>query len=705
MAQRTDVYEIVAKVQGAKTIGELEEGLKNLKAELKTKDIGSKEFQELSKEIGAAEGKMKQISTQAAQSGSKISGAFKAAGQTIEAGFKAATGTALMFAGSSEESIQLMAKLQGAMQLKEGVASLGAATKSIHALTAGLGGASKAASVLRLALIATGIGAIVVLLGSLVAWFTQTTEGMEKMRLAMNVVSGVISALVDRIIKLGGALFKFLSGDFKGGINDITEAFKGMGDQIEENIKRAKELTNLQNEMKRVERDSIVALAENNKLIAESRELIMDENASIADKEKAVKDMRRAVMENFEMEQKMHSMRLQELKLQQAQGQNNINDHIEMQKLLAEGIQLEERRSQLLRSFSRDERRVNNEAKAAERERIEAVKTRIEGEINLERRKLEALEKITFEDEKRFLDRRNKARLITEEEYQIELIELNKKWANISAAEAEKQRQQIESDKREKERVQQEENQKAKEELLRSFQQRELELLRVFEEEKNMTREQLEARKQEIEMERRNAEIELLQTQGEDTISQEIELANKEIEIAQTKADKIIAEEQRIRDARQMLMAESLNAVAVWGDLLAKTEAGRERARKVTALGEIATDSAMAISSLVRNSEGNPANLLTGGAAGIAQFASGMIRIGANIGKAISILKSGSPTGISGGGGGGGSTGGGVMPRQEFNETRFNQQQASPQKVFVVESDIRGTMNTVANSTRVSVID
>lgn len=60
--------------------------------------------------------------------------------------------------------------------------------------------------------------------------------------------------------------------------------------------------------------------------------------------------------------------------------------------------------------------------------------------------------------------------------------------------------------------------------------------------------------------------------------------------------------------------------------------------QKASTLAQIAVDTASAISSLVAVSEANPANAVTFGAAGIAQFAAGLIRILANIANARQVL-------------------------------------------------------------------
>lgn len=78
--------------------------------------------------------------------------------------------------------------------------------------------------------------------------------------------------------------------------------------------------------------------------------------------------------------------------------------------------------------------------------------------------------------------------------------------------------------------------------------------------------------------------------------------------------------------------------------------------QKAATLVQIGIDTASAISSLTKDSEGNPLNAATMGLAGVAQFASGIVRITANIAKAKQLLSSPDGGGsISSGSGGGGS--------------------------------------------------
>jgi hypothetical protein len=122
--------------------------------------------------------------------------------------------------------------------------------------------------------------------------------------------------------------------------------------------------------------------------------------------------------------------------------------------------------------------------------------------------------------------------------------------------------------------------------------------------------------------------------------------------------------------------------------------------QKGLALGQVAVDTAVAISSLTASSEANPANAVTFGGAGISQFATGIIRILANIAQAKSILSQ-AP-------GNGGSvstpsisTSAPVMPQYQAPQaTRLDQQSLNTisnvvARAYVVESDITGSQKRI----------
>ena len=120
---------------------------------------------------------------------------------------------------------------------------------------------------------------------------------------------------------------------------------------------------------------------------------------------------------------------------------------------------------------------------------------------------------------------------------------------------------------------------------------------------------------------------------------------------------------QKERDARLTLAGDIADGITDIAKGLINDQKKLEKFNKAMALVQIGIDTGLAISALTAASEKNPLNAVTSGAAGVAQFATGIIKIATNIAKAKQILTSGgSPS--SSGGGGGASNGGGSSVTQ-----------------------------------------
>ena len=85
---------------------------------------------------------------------------------------------------------------------------------------------------IKAGLISTGIGALVVAVGSLLAFLIKTKEGSEILTVTFKAMGAIVNVLVDRLSDLGGAIIKVFQGDFKGALNDAKKAVSGIGDEM-----------------------------------------------------------------------------------------------------------------------------------------------------------------------------------------------------------------------------------------------------------------------------------------------------------------------------------------------------------------------------------------------------------------------------------------------------------------------------------------
>ena len=191
-----------------------------------------------------------------------------------------------------------------------------AAAVSSNLLSAGL-------KILKIALISTGIGAIVVVLGSLVAYLTKTQKGTEFLSNAMAGLGAAINVIIDRVAKFGGALVKVFSGDFKGAAQDMKATFAGIGDELQREIKLAYELNNISQQLEKQEVMLNMQRAASRKEI-ERLKMISDDTTKSA-KERIAAAKQASEMEQADMKQQIE---LGEKKLANILGQKEVTQEV-----------------------------------------------------------------------------------------------------------------------------------------------------------------------------------------------------------------------------------------------------------------------------------------------------------------------------------------------------------------------------------------
>ena len=104
----------------------------------------------------------------------------------------------------------------------------GGAVSAFKSLQGGIGSAVKAFGTLKGAIIATGLGALLVAVTSLVSYFSKTERGGDALAVVMGALGAVVGKLTDVLVKLGEALFKTFS--------DPKQALIDFGNALKENI-------------------------------------------------------------------------------------------------------------------------------------------------------------------------------------------------------------------------------------------------------------------------------------------------------------------------------------------------------------------------------------------------------------------------------------------------------------------------------------
>ncbi len=155
--------------------------------------------------------------------------------------------------------------------IKDAIPFFNQAEKAFVALSGG-------ANLFSKALIATGIGAFVVVLGALISYFKGSEEGQNRFNRALQIGGQVIEVLMDLVESLGGAIFDGLGAAFNfiadiadkaaNAIGINTAALKVYVDQI---LSTADLISTTQEKIIKLERDLITERARINDQVAELR--------------------------------------------------------------------------------------------------------------------------------------------------------------------------------------------------------------------------------------------------------------------------------------------------------------------------------------------------------------------------------------------------------------------------------------------------
>lgn len=233
---------------------ELQDGLTKLTLEGKE---GSKEYQNMAKQLGALRDAMDDASREAnsyANDTRKMSLAIGALKDGIGV-YQSLTGAMEMFGAGQSDAAETTKKLMAIQSTMNGLQAvyqslldkstiagkLYAKTSQLmsaamSAVAKSTGASSKAMGIFKKALISTGIGAIVVVVGELIAHWDELTSAVDdsesswgKVGKAIQKVRDIANGVIETFKSLGTIIGDVFNGDFEKAGKDATEAFaRGM---------------------------------------------------------------------------------------------------------------------------------------------------------------------------------------------------------------------------------------------------------------------------------------------------------------------------------------------------------------------------------------------------------------------------------------------------------------------------------------------
>jgi tellurite resistance protein len=165
-------------------------------------------------------------------------------------------------------------------------------------------GSVKALKSFKIALAATGLGAIVVVLGSVITAFTRLEGPMRKLDELMGGLGAAIDIAIDRFGFLGMAMSDLLTGDLSGALSNWKATWEGiseeMGKAFDLGVLLSRQIR--ENSVNESARNAIIA--KNNRLIIEARTNAVSETLTLKERLAAATEWERLNRENIELAKK-----------------------------------------------------------------------------------------------------------------------------------------------------------------------------------------------------------------------------------------------------------------------------------------------------------------------------------------------------------------------------------------------------------------
>lgn len=255
---------------------------------------------------------------------------------------------------------------------------IGVAATAMTGLTGATSTFVGALKTVKGALIATGVGAFVVLVGTLIAYFTETEKGAQKLRTIMAGLGGVIRTVADAMMSLD---------------------FRNLTTNIKENTQAAIANAKALNAVEEAEGDLTVKRAEANKEITRARLIADDLTKSTEERIEAVKragDIEKQVAaEELDIQRQRVAAMQSNLKTKKdaSEEERDLVDQalVRLADLERETLMREKRLGSEVQSLKNEQAAKDKERDAA---RLEAIKERDAAEVEAAKKKAEELQAI-----------------------------------------------------------------------------------------------------------------------------------------------------------------------------------------------------------------------------------------------------------------------------------------------------------------------
>ncbi len=156
---------------------------------------------------------------------------------------------------------------------------------------------------LKIAIAATGVGLLLIAFGALITFFTKSQKGMDALSRAFAGFGAAIDVIIDRVIAIGELLSNIFNKPLKETLSGIGDEFKGIGDEIERDVRLAIELERATQRLRDLEIGQSLAQAIRRKEIELLRIASKDLSKTTEERIQALKQA--LFLENFTLQEQL----------------------------------------------------------------------------------------------------------------------------------------------------------------------------------------------------------------------------------------------------------------------------------------------------------------------------------------------------------------------------------------------------------------
>jgi hypothetical protein len=201
----------------------------------------------------------------------------------------------------------------------------------------------------KIALASTGVGLLVIALGSLISYLTSTQTGIDKVNQVLTPLNVIFQKITGVVQNLGGNVFKglgeMLNGNVLTGFKTIGKGAVQAGSEFKtaftEGIKQGGELAAMNIKIEETETELTKSRSELNKKYQEAKEIAQDQSLSEEVRLKAAQDAKDAQNELLAQEQGFLDLKMDRMKLEQTFNDTSRAGYQDLAQLEAERIDFE----------------------------------------------------------------------------------------------------------------------------------------------------------------------------------------------------------------------------------------------------------------------------------------------------------------------------------------------------------------------------